>query len=74
MTITSTDADFNERSMQVLVHCLRKCIGNGDLTNSREFVLSNQVIVLFVYFIVSMEINRRHYFQNNLRMRHHHYL
>ena len=32
---------------------------------SREFPLSNTVIVLFVTVVVSMEINRRHYFQCN---------
>jgi len=30
-----------------------------------EFALSNSVIALFVYVVVSVEINRRHYFQND---------
>ena len=34
---------------------------------SWEFALSICVIVLFVSVVVSMEINRRHYFQSNLR-------
>ena len=33
---------------------------------SREFALSNCVIVLFVSVVVSMEINRGHYFQSDL--------
>ena len=33
-----------------------------------NFALSNSVIVLFVSVVVSMEVNRMHYFQNNLCM------
>ena len=33
---------------------------------SREFSLLNSVIVLFESVVVSVEINRRHYFQSNL--------
>ena len=32
---------------------------------SCKFALSNSVIVLFVSVVVSMEINRRHYFQSD---------
>ena len=34
---------------------------------SEEYALSNSVIVLFVSIVVSMEINRRHYFWSGLR-------
>ena len=34
---------------------------------SWEFALSNSVIVLFVSIVVSMEINRRHYFRSGPR-------
>ena len=33
-----------------------------------EFALSNSVIVLIVSVVVSMEINRRQYFQSKLRI------
>ena len=33
---------------------------------SQKFALSNSVVMLFVSVVVSMEINRRHYFQSNL--------
>jgi len=33
---------------------------------SREFALSNSVIVLLISVVVSMEINSRHYFQSDL--------
>ena len=35
--------------------------------SSREFAPSNSVILLFVSVVVCMELNRRHYFQSNLR-------
>ena len=34
---------------------------------SYEFALSNSVIVLFASIVVSMKINRRHYFRSDLR-------
>jgi len=61
--------DFYKHSMQALVHHCQKCIACcGDYVEeimfcSWEFVQSS-AIVLFV--IISMEINRRHYFQSNL--------
>jgi len=59
--------------MQALVHRWPKCTAiGGDYVNkmvfcSQEFALSNSVIVLFVSIVVSMEINRRHYFRSGLR-------
>jgi len=35
---------------------------------SLEFALSNSVPVLFISAVVSMAINRRHWFQSDLRM------
>ena len=35
---------------------------------SYEFALSNSVIVFFVSIVVSMEINRRHYFRSGCRI------
>ena len=57
--------------MQVLVHHWWKYIANGGdcwklVFCSWEFPLSNSVTVLFVSVVVSMEINRRHYFWNDL--------
>ena len=34
---------------------------------SKEFALSNSVIVLFLSIVVSMEMNRRHYFRSGPR-------
>jgi len=69
---------YRYRFLQVwltdLVHHWWKCITNGsDCVEKRSSVdenlsVSNSVIVLFGSIIVSMEINRRHCFQNNLRL------
>ena len=59
--------------MQVLTHSWQKYMANdGDSVGktvfcSSECVLSNSIIVLFVS-VVSMEINRRHYFQRDLHI------
>ena len=68
---TSAGTDFYECGMQALVHDWRKCIASGcDCQKiafcSKEFALSNSVIMLFVSFIISVEINRRHYFRTGL--------
>ena len=68
--VTSTSADFDKCSMQVFFHYWRGCIAYSYIKKavlfSWEFALSNSVIVLFVAVAVCMEINRRHYFWNNL--------
>ena len=56
--------------MQAPVHCWHKYIANGGDCVEKCFVaenllLSDNVIVLFVSVVVSMEIHRRHYFQRN---------
>jgi len=65
--VIPTAADFFMRSMQALVHHWKKCRANdGDYAQKQfcswESALSNNVIVLFVSVVVSMEINRRRYF------------
>ena len=51
--------------MQALVHCWRKCIANGgDYLEKECFVAKN---LLFVSVVVSMEINREHYFRSGPR-------
>jgi hypothetical protein len=68
---TSDGADFYERGMQALVHRWRKCISSGGdcvkkiVFCSQEFALLNSVTMLSVSVVVSMEINRRHYFQSD---------
>ena len=69
--VTFAGSDFYKHSMQSLVHRWWKCRANGGDYNvkmfySCEFALSNNVIVLFVSVVVSIEINRRHYFQSYL--------
>ena len=70
--VTPADADFYEHGVQTLVHCWQKCIANGgDYIEKQCFVTENslhqnRVIVLPVPVVVSMEINRRHYFSSNL--------
>ena len=36
-------------------------------SGDKEFVLLNGVIALFVSVVVSVEINRKHYFQSDIR-------
>lgn len=68
--LTSTGAHLYENTMQALAHCWQKCIANGDdyverVFSTWESALSNSVTELFV--TVSMDVNRRHCFQNDLR-------
>ena len=71
-TITVAGADFYFCSMQALFQCWQKCITNGGDYVEKivfcrwEFALSNRVTVLFVAIVVSMEINKKHYFWSNL--------
>ena len=55
--------------MQVFVHLWQKCISNsGDHAEkfcSWEFALLNTIIVLSLPVLVSIKINRRHYFWSN---------
>ena len=55
-----------ECRIQNLVHCWQKCIVNGVTLLKNSSWESNSVIVFFVAVVVSMEINRKHYFQSNL--------
>ena len=64
-------AGFYRRGIQTLVYCWQKCIANcGDFWRivfcSWEIGPPTSVIVHYVYVVVSMEINRRHYFQSHL--------
>ena len=67
--VPDSHADFYKHGMQAPVHCWQKCRANGGdrvkVLCSREFALSNSVMVLFVSVVVSTEINRRHYFQSD---------
>jgi len=66
--VTSAGADCYECGMQLLFMAGE----NAQLIvvtiafSSSEFALSNNVIVLFVAIVVSVEINRRHYSQSDL--------
>ena len=58
--------------MQPLVHTADKKVQLVVVTvekyfSKSEFALSNNVIVLFVSVVVSMEISGRHYFQSDLQ-------
>jgi len=69
--VTSTGADFYEHTMQALLNYWWKSIANGGDCIEKQFcrweiALSSGVIVLFV--VISMEINRKHYFQGDLRI------
>ena len=69
--VHSAGADCYECSMQALAYRWWKCTANdGDCWKvvfcSWEFSLSNSIIVIFISVVVSMEINRRQYFQSNL--------
>jgi len=61
-------------AMNMLVHCWqkkKKSTANGSNYIEKEcFVASppNSAIVLFVSAVVSMEINRRHYFCSNIHI------
>ena len=54
--------------VQALVHYWKKMANGSDcgkiVVCSCEFALSNNVIVLFVAVVASMEVNRKHYFWN----------
>jgi len=59
--------------VQTLVHCWRKCIANdGDYVEKEDLLAANLlyqtvfVIMLFLYVVVSIEINRRYYIWSNL--------
>ena len=58
--------------MQVLVHHWQKCmVSVGDFVEKwyfvvGEFALSHSIIVSLYLLVVSIEINRRHYFQSDL--------
>jgi len=57
--------------MQVPIHCWQKCIAHSGACVEKyclvaENSLSDRVIVLAVFVVVSMKINRRHYFQSKL--------
>ena len=67
----TSDADFYERGMQTAVHRWWKCIVSRDDCIQKEctiaeITLSTSVIALFVFAVVSTEINRRQYFQSDL--------
>ena len=63
---------LNKHSMQALVQHWKKSIANGgNRVEKQSFVAENS---LYVSVVISMEINRRHSFQSNLRtssMSHH---
>jgi len=65
-------ADFYERGRQALVDQRQKCITDGGdyvekiVLCSWKSAPSNRVIVHFVSVVVSLEINRRDYFQSDL--------
>lgn len=66
-----TGADLYESCVQALVHLRQKYLASGGKYAERycfvaEFSLSNSVILLFVFVVVSLKINRRHYFQRDL--------
>lgn len=67
--VTSTAAGIFECDMQALVYCWRKCTATGGsyakiVFCNWEFATSDSITVLFV--VISMEINRQHYFWSNL--------
>ena len=70
--IPNGHAGFYKHGMQSLVCHWQICIAKGSVCVEKiafcswEFALSNNVIVLFVSVVVSMEINRRNYFQKDL--------
>ena len=72
--VTSPCADFNERNMKALIHHWRNCIADGgDYVEKWCFVAENllyQIVLLYSFasLAVSMEPNRRHYFQSYLRL------
>jgi len=60
---------WNEEHLSQIIHANQQMVVTVErVFCSWEFALSNSVIVLFVSVEVSMEINRRHYFQDNLHM------
>ena len=70
--ILDSHADFYEHSMQVLFHRWLKCmVSVGDFVEKwyfvvGEFALSHSIIVSLYLLVVSIEINRIHYFQSDL--------
>ena len=67
--VTSTDADFlwgqhsGSCSSLIKMHSLWWWLCWKSVLRSWEFALSNTVIMFFVSVLVSMEINRRYYFE-----------
>ena len=66
--VTSAAASFYVHDMQTLIHHWQKCILNScDYVEKQHFVAKNllsiSVVVFFVSVVVSMKINRRHYFR-----------
>lgn len=73
--VTSTGARFYKHNTQGLIHWWWMCINStgSDCVEkivfcSWEFALSSSVVVHVVSAVVSMEINRRHYFQSNIHI------
>jgi len=67
--ITSSGVDFNECSMQAFVNCWQKYIANdGDYVEKLSLAAESLLyqIVLSASVVVSMQINRRHYFWSDL--------
>ena len=67
--VTATVRDL--WGMQYLVHQWQKCIANGGscwkiVFPVAENLLYQSLVVLFLCIVVSMEINRRHYFQREI--------
>ena len=71
--VTSSHEGCYKCDMQALVHRWQKWVADGDNCIGKqccswEFALSNSVIVLFLSGVVSIEINRKRYFQSSLCM------
>ena len=68
--IPSASADFDKHattcSLMVKMHSWWWWLCWKIVFSSWEFALSNSVIGLFVSVVISMEINRRHYFRSDL--------
>ena len=57
--------DNSEHNLKLVTY-FYEVAPNGIMFYSWEFALSNSVTMLFVPVVVSIEINREHYFQSNL--------
>jgi len=65
--VTSTGANFYEYSIQAFVYCQQKCIATGGVYVEKQcFVAKN--LLYHIDVVVSMKINRRHYFWSNLHI------